>query len=354
LLLGIDRRPSEPVQGTRSDTMMLVSIDPVAKAVAMVSIPRDLWLNIPGYGSERINVAHALGGPDLAKRTVTADFGVPVQYYLRVDFSGFRDVVDIMGGVIVDVEQPVKDDEYPGDDYSYRRIYIAPGPQMMNGEAALEYARSRHSENDFGRARRQQRVIVAMRDRALQLNMLPRAPQLLSVAQRAVSTDIPATDLLALARLASEIDRSRISNLVIDAQLAEPFKGADGADLLDPDFPGIRRAIDATIKAASHPELRARVEVLNGSGRPGLGQSAADMLTAQGYDVERVALAERADYTTSVLQVLTGNDQAADALAPVVGLSASAIQDAPNASAGVDLRLIVGADFRVRTAPSQP
>ncbi len=354
LLLGIDKRDDESLEGTRSDTMMLVSIDPVGKSATMISLPRDLWVRIPPYapsgwggGEQRINVAHALGGAELAKRTLTADFGIPVQYYARVDFRGFEEMVNAVGGVIVDVDRPVKDDEYPTEDYGYQRIYIAPGPQLMDGRTALYYARSRHSENDFGRSRRQQKVIVAVRDRALQLNMLPKASEMLGIVQKAVSTDLSAVDMLALARLASEIDRDRIATLVVDTELVQPFIGEGGANLLAPNYPAIRRAIDNALKAASRPELRARLEVLNGSGRPGLGQQTADFLTAQGWDVARVAVADRSDEPTSSIQALTGNRAAADAVATVLRLPAGAVSDAPSSSPAADIRLTLGADFQL-------
>src|SRR5438477_5963360 len=176
LLLGIDKRDNEPITGTRSDTMMLASIDPVSKSAALVSIPRDMWVRIPGCtpregcsaGQQRINVAHAVGGPELAVQTVTTDFGLPIQFYARVDFRGFEQLIDAVGGVVIDVDWPVKDDEYPTADYGYQRVYFAPGPQLMDGHTALQYARSRHGTSDFARAGRPQKVIVSLRARALQ------------------------------------------------------------------------------------------------------------------------------------------------------------------------------------------
>src|SRR6185503_8217855 len=149
-------------------------------------------------------------------QTIATDFGVPIQDYARVDFRGFVDLADTVGGVLVDVVRPVKDDEYPTDDYGYQRIYYAPGPQLLDGTHALQYARSRHGTNDFARAGRQQQVLVSLRDRALQLNMLARAPDMLSIVQKSLSTDLTPVQLLSLARLVSEIDRERIGNLVID------------------------------------------------------------------------------------------------------------------------------------------
>src|SRR6202011_992990 len=214
LLLGIDKRDDEPIAGTRSDTMMVASIDPVTKSAALVSLPRDLWVSIPGCtardgcsgGQQRINVAHAVGGPDLARQTVTANFGVPISFYARVDFRGFEQLIDTAGGVVIDVDWPVKDDEYPTPDYGYQRIYFGPGPQLMDGATALQYARSRHGMSDFARAGRQQKVLVSLRNRALQLNMLPHAPELVGIAQKALSTDLTPVQMLALAKLVSQTD----------------------------------------------------------------------------------------------------------------------------------------------------
>jgi LCP family protein required for cell wall assembly len=363
LLLGIDKRDDEPIEGTRSDTMMLASIDPVSKSAALVSLPRDMWVNIPGCtarsgcigGQQRINVAHAVGGPDLAVQTVTTDFGIPIQYYARVDFRGFQQMVDAVGGVVIDVDWPVKDDEYPTADYGYMRIYFGPGPQLMDGAQALEYARSRHGVNDFARAGRQQKVIVSVRNRVLQMNMLSRAPELIGIAQNSVSTNLSPVQMLGLAKLMSQIDKDRIANLVIDTNYVRPFVGADGADLLNPDIPAIRRAITRTEQTAAHPELKARVEVLNGSGTAGLGQRAADFLTAQGFNVVRIASAERSDYASSIVQVL-GEDSggAAQALAETLRMPATAISSQPTpdatATATADIRIVVGRDFRVPTS----
>jgi LCP family protein required for cell wall assembly len=360
LLLGIDKRDDEPIEGTRSDTMILASIDPVAKSASLVSLPRDMWVSIPGCtpragcvgGMQRINVAHAAGGPELAMKTVSADFGVPLQYYARVDFRGFQQMVDAVGGVVIDVDWPVKDDEYPTADYGYQRIYFGPGPQLMTGEQALEYARSRHGTSDFARAGRQQKVIVSVRNRVLQLDMLSHAPELLGIAQKSVSTNLTPVQMLGLAKLVSQIDRDRINNLVIDANYVTPFVGPDGEDLLNPNLPAIRRAITSAQKTAAHPELKAKVEVLNGSGTAGLGQKAADLLTAQGFNVVNVAPAERNDYRSSLVQVLSvDNDGAAQAVANVLKMPQTAIVSAdPAGNATADIRIVVGQDFRLPTS----
>jgi hypothetical protein len=224
----------------------------------------------------------------------------------------------------------------------------------MTGDQALQYARSRHGTSDFARAGRQQQVIVAVRNRVLQLNMLSRAPELLGIAQKSVSTNLTPVQMLALAKVVSQIDRERINNLVIDANYVRPFVGSDGSDLLDPNIPAIRRAIASAEKTAAHPELRAKVEVLNGSGTAGLGQKAADLLTAQGFNVVNVAPAERSDYSSSLVQVLgVDNSGAAHAVASVLKMPETAIVSGdPRPDASADIRIVVGQDFQLPTSHS--
>ena len=255
LLMGVDQRDDERAAGVppRSDTMLVLSIDPVAKRAGLVSFPRDLLVTIPGLGQERINVAYRYGelaklpggGPELAKRTIEQNFGLTVHYYARVDFRGFERIVDTLGGVLVDVEVPLKDDEYPTEDYGITRIYIPAGPQVLDGKTALQYARSRHGDpdGDFGRMRRQQRLLLALRDRSFQLDLIPKAPTLIELAQETISTDLSPRQLLALARLAQEIERDDIRTLVLDRDLAVPFKGPGGADYLMPRTAEIRQAL---------------------------------------------------------------------------------------------------------------
>ena len=376
LLLGIDHRDDEPMDGSRSDTMLIVSVDPASKSVVMVSLPRDLWVSIPGHGEQRINVAHSLGGPDLAMRTVTANFGVRVTHYARINFRGFEQIIDTLGGIPVDVERPIKDDEYPTGDYGLMRVYVAPGPQWMNGQNALVYARSRHSENDFGRARRQQRVLMAMRERAIQANMIFKAPELVPLAQKTVSTDFGAFDLIKLAKLSGEIDRERVASLVIDTAYASPFITPDGAEVLIPNRAAVQGAINqafaraasaapaqppaALVAATAPPQPTAapteppraatpaetRVEVLNGTSRGGIAIQTADWLRQRGFQVVGVGNADRADYPESRLLAQPGFEPTAGALATALGLS-GAVQAAPAASGAPDVRIILGQGYQL-------
>jgi polyisoprenyl-teichoic acid--peptidoglycan teichoic acid transferase len=241
----------------------------------------------------------------------------------------------------------VKDDEYPTADYGYMRVYFGPGPQLMSGALALQYARSRHGTNDFSRAGRQQKVIVGVRNRVLQLDMVSRAPDLIGIVQSSLATDLTPVEMLGLAKLVSEIDRDKIGSLVIDTQYLRPFTGSDGADLLDPDIPAIKRAISDAERYAAHPELRAKIEVLNGSGTAGLGQKAADYLRAQGFNIVRIAPAERSDYRSSLVQVLGADNGAARALATALSMPETAISAEPTPNATADIRIVVGQDLRI-------
>jgi hypothetical protein len=201
--------------------------------------------------------------------------------------------------------------------------------------------------SDFARASRQQKVIVSLRSRALQLNMLSHAPELVSIVQKSLTTDLTPVQMLSLAKLVSQIDRDKIADLVIDTNYVTPFKGSDGADLLQANVPAIRRAIDAAERSAAHPELRAKIEVLNGSGTVGLGQRAADYLSAQGFNVVRIAAAERSDYRSSVVEVLAEDRGAAQALATTLQVPATAISVQPTPNAEADVRIVLGQDFRI-------
>jgi LCP family protein required for cell wall assembly len=364
LLLGVDHRKDEPIEQSRSDTVMVVSIDPATKSAVMISLPRDLWIQIPGYYPQRINVAHAVGGPELAMRTVTANFGLPVNNYARIDFRGFEQVVDTLGGVFVDVERPIKDDEYPTEDYGVMRIYIPPGPQWMDGRTALQYARSRHSENDFARARRQQRLLVAMRDRAIQARMILKAGELIPLGLQTVNTNFGPVDLLRLAKLATEVERDRVASVVVDANYATPLTLNDGANVLVPNRAAvdsaIRRAIEQAATAAVPPEAATaspaqaapaqaplRVEVLNGTIRQGLASTTADWLRQRGVEVTRFDGADRSDYAETRLLTQPGREPAANALAAALGLPSAAVQTAAPAPGGPDVRLILGQTFQL-------
>jgi polyisoprenyl-teichoic acid--peptidoglycan teichoic acid transferase len=252
LLLGVDERPDEQQRGIpgHTDTIAVVVMQPPGGAT-LISFPRDLWVTIPGYGEQRLNVAYPLGaqsgeaagGPKLLERTITAAFGLPVDRWARVDFRGFATLVDALGGVEIDVPRTLVDETYPTEDYGTRRLVIPAGRQRMDGAAALAYVRTRAPDSDFGRVGRQQQLLAALREQALTPAGLLRLPSALLTLPSAVRSDLSARETLALLRTLATLPRDRLHPLVIGPDLAPPARTAGGADVLMPRTDAIRQTI---------------------------------------------------------------------------------------------------------------
>ena len=366
LLLGIDQRQDEAAQHipSRTDTMIVLTVDPQQKKAALISIPRDLVVPIPGHGDQKINTAHFWGevdhrggGPALAVETVESNFGIHVDYYARVDFLAFERLIDAIGGIDVDVQRPILDDAYPTPDYGIMRLYIPAGPQWMDGARALEYARSRHSANDFARQARQRAVILAAEQKALQPRMLVELPRFVGILRESVGTDIPFTELPALVSLARSIPAQNIvdvgitSGMVIDVH-------HDGTELL-PDQPKIQQLFarvfedttpvqPPTAPVATAPTTAPRspvhVEVTNGTERDGLAARTADELKGKGYVIAGVAQANLTNAAHTIVVDRTGARHAGQAIAQAIGVPASAVQDAPARPDLPDVTVILGDD----------
>lgn len=163
LLMGIDRRPGE--KSARADALLLLRIDPRTGDVALLSLPRDLMVRVPGVGNTRINAGYLYGGVALQKQTVSEFLGVRIDYGVAVNFSGFEGLIDALGGVTINVPRRLVDNAYPTASYGTIKVVFEPGIQTMNGARALIYARTRHPDSDFGRMHRQQQVISAIGNR---------------------------------------------------------------------------------------------------------------------------------------------------------------------------------------------
>ena len=244
LLMGVDRRPTETGDRGRgnSDTLLVVSIDPATQSAAMISIPRDLFLPIPGIGQEKINAAYREVGPELSVRVVGDLIGQPIHRWASIELAAFARTIDALGGVVVDVETPIRDDEFPAENYAIRRIFLPAGLQWLTGEQALWYARSRHGSSDFERAARQQALLLALKERARDRRTLTLVTPLLQSLADAVQTDLVPREVLALARLGGAGD-FRSARLV----LTPPTFGAEinRPDLyaIIPNVPRIRGAV---------------------------------------------------------------------------------------------------------------
>lgn len=235
LVMGTDARPDEAGYRTRTDTMILAMIDPATKRASMLSIPRDLYVEIPGKGLERVNSAYVYGGGPLAVQTIEYNFGIPIDYYAVVDFKVFITLVDEIGGIDLYVPKEINDPTYPDEYYGYDPFYMPAGMQHMDGETALKYARTRKGDNDYERARRQQAVIMAIREKILTFKMLPvlieKAPELSAALTDSIRTDMTFEEMIALARVAGDIPDENIRSGVIDANYVIGHRTSEGAQV---------------------------------------------------------------------------------------------------------------------------
>ncbi|MFZ2486502.1 MAG: LCP family protein [Anaerolineae bacterium] len=246
LLIGTDQRDLGVLGNT--DTIMVLAIDKANQRAALISFPRDLYLPIPGIGYSRINTAYPFGedrkeggGIPLLMSTIERNFGIPVERYIRVDFSGFKGIIDALGGIDVTVDCALTDELMP----RYFGVYtLEAGEYHMNGEQALYYARSRKTTDDFDRARRQQRVMVAVRNRVLSANLIPRIPALWLAVRDVVDTNLEAGEILDLARLGATFDGKDLKGMVIRYPLVSDWTTPQGGMVQWPDMVAINKALD--------------------------------------------------------------------------------------------------------------
>lgn len=329
LLLGIGGEGHDGPYLT--DTIILASIKPSTKEVALISIPRDLSAPIPGHGWYKINSANSFGetenpgnGGNLSRQVVSDLFQIQVPYYVRVDFSGFEKLIDELGGVDIYVEKSFIDSSFPSDNIgNVKTISFEAGKQYMDGEMALTYSRSRHGSNgegsDFARARRQQKVILALKTKIFSLGTLRSPSKINSISEALrnhVSTNLSNWDLLALSRQAGNLDASNIITRVFkdgpDGDLVSTI-GVDGAYLLVPkknDWTAMRQTVKSVFDSVSEISETiaepAKIEIQNGTTIAGLAASAAALLPKEKFIVTRAQNAIPRDLEKTVIFDLTG------------------------------------------------
>lgn len=246
VVVGLDRRPGETGLTYRTDTMMLVSLDPQTNSIGVLSIPRDLYVQIPGYSQlQRINSAMVFGetyragyGPTLMMQTVQLNFGIRVHDFLAVDFQAFIDIVDAIGGVTITSERTINDPQYPDMYYGYDPFYLPAGTHQLDGYNALRYARTRHGDNDIYRAERQQQVIFAIRDKIMDFGMVPslvtQAPALWDSWQDNVYTGLSFEQMIQLGLYVKDIPRENIVMGVVNYEYLQGYTTQSGASVLIP------------------------------------------------------------------------------------------------------------------------
>jgi LCP family protein required for cell wall assembly len=387
LLIGADQRPKESTFNT--DTLIVVSIDPNTKQVAMFSLPRDvvdvpippgparsvfgsayagkinsLWLNAR-FRSDAFPGTDKTRGFNALKSVLGELYGLDIQYYVMVNFEGFRDIVDTIGGVTINVQNPVLDDHYPGKNGASLRVYIPAGVQHMDGSQALIYARSRHTSNDFDRAQRQQRVILSIREQVDPRKVLENLSQLLKDLKTSFKTDIPQDKLDDLIGLSSGIDTSRIRSYVF----TPPRYGSQGTDSrgyrIEPNVSRIRQTVDNAFKI--DPKIEAQREqvasedgvvwVVNGTGKVGQATSIAAYLEYLGLTASAPTKRPDRTFSQTTIKVYNGAESKLAAtitlLENVFNVKATLATD-PSVAGIVDIIVTTGTKTPDLTAPPGP
>ncbi len=367
LFLGLDERDWVEGQGApRTDTMILFTIDPLSKTAGMISIPRDLWVNIPGFGYSRINTAYSSGegnklpggGPRLAMKTVEQFLGVPIQYYAQIDFKAFEEAIDAMGGLYICIPEPITVSVIGRD----KKFSIDNECQVLPGYLVLGYARNRKTDGgDIDRAKRQQLVIMALRDQIFSPQNFPRmvsiAPDVYREASAGLNTNMTFDEALKLGTLMTQIPVESIKQGIIDytrGSMDNVILGGENASILKPFPDKIRELRDEIFQTgeARSPLAQgdptalmqtdgARVRILNGSVTPNLEISTGNYFLAQGLPITEVGTADRG-YDRSIILLYSPKLYTLKYLQAVFGISSSTqirIQSDPTQTVDVEVRL---------------
>lgn len=388
LVMGLDARDWEAGSGApRTDSMIVLTYDPVTKTAGMLSVPRDLWVNIPGFGSDKINNAYALGegnrlpggGAGLAVKTVEEFLGITINYYAQIDFSAFVRFIDIIGGVKIDVPSDIRVDiigqpctrREGGQEvnvYTTNGCYlIKSGRQVLNGDLALAYARNRHDpggDGDIDRARRQQQIILAVRQqlarddvRALVLN---NALQIYDALASGINTNMSIEDAFSLGWAVKDINIEDIEQGVIGPPDYGTYDTSpDGESIIKPFTENIRLLRDQVFAGGSARSPlaltsqdidlmkmeAANVVVNNGSGNSGIADSTRAYLEAQGMIIVSTGNADLVNGTTII--DYTGNPYTVQYLANLMSVNSSHIFSSYDPNSSIDVEIIIGPEWVV-------
>jgi LCP family protein required for cell wall assembly len=372
LILGADVEYSRrgKILPTRSDTLLVASLDPVQKRVNVLSVPRDTRVHIPGrHGYDKINAALAYGGPLLTAQTVSDFLQVPIHHWVMVKLDGVENLVDALGGVEIDVERNM---QYY-DRSAGLRISLKKGPQILDGAKAHQYIRFRHDAyGDIGRVQRQQRFMQALSTKLLDPMTITRLPQLLEVAQANVETSMSTPQLFQYANWAKGLTLDAVHMVMVPGE----FSGERyTASYWLPDVNEARRIartmltdegmqaggtlVTGAATVSAKVKRETRITVLNGTGRSGIANEAAQLLRSDGWTVWTVSTHSSSDVATTQIISQKGEDAVGGAIAYTLGVQAEAV----SASVGdiqTDFTVVLGQDFlealrspRVSRAPER-
>ena len=362
-LLGSDRRPSWT--GFNTDVIIILSVHPGRGEVSLLSIPRDLYVYLPGYGMQRVNTAFSLGdrinypggGPALFADTVRYNFGIPIHHYAKVEMNGFSSIVDTVGGVEVNVTCSYRDWRLkspaldPEKEQNWHLYTVPAGTRHMDGDLALWYARSRKLSSDFDRGRRQQEVLRALYKEILSVGLIPRIPDLYSDLRDSVATDMTVTELISLAPLAARIGTADVRSRFIGRDEVTSWRiPSSGAQVLVPK-PGpvaalVADAFDFEAFDELVPEVALTVEVANASAQSHWGNLAAERLEYSGFATHVASHSPSAGTSTHLIDYGLAQDGTAAEILEAFGLSDSRLTVEPDPTSPFAFRLVVGDDYK--------
>lgn len=338
LLIGVDvtlNNRRQIVNMSRADTLMLISVDPERHRISVLSVPRDTRAFVPGVGDTKINASYAFGGPELTIKSVEGLLGVPVHYYVKLGPESFARIIDAIGGVEVDVE---KDMKYT-DTWAGLRIDLKKGRQHLSGDQAMQYVRFRHDAiGDIGRVERQQKVLMALYAKLRTPATILAAPTLLRTVAEHTHTNLTMTDMITLGMFAARLDSSDVKVATLPGTFSRLYWEPDRVrltQLLTELFYGV----DPQMLAATG------IEVLNGSGIPGLARQTAQRLERLGFRIVRVDTAPALLDATIIID-RAGRPEVTRLLVEILGRSVITRE----AGAGADITIVVAKDLATRTS----
>ncbi|MDY0339842.1 MAG: LCP family protein [Coriobacteriia bacterium] len=351
VILGVDNREGETV--ARSDTLIVVRVDPPAQSATLVSIPRDTRVQIPGHGKQKINAAMALGGPALVIETVEEFTGLPITHYAEIDFNGFKEIVDALDGVTVNVPEKIQDPK--AGNYDPEAYTIYPGEQRLTGAQALTFVRSREfPDGDLTRIKNQQIFIKALLKQSLQFSNTLRLPALVNAVADNITTDMSLTELLSLANDMKAMDDESLMTASMPGEpqyiggVAYVIVDEDAfATLIDRVSQGLSPEPDPDEESVSLVPSEVSVTVRNGAGIEGVASDAASRLTAAGYGVGEVGNANQFVYDETLI-VYTEDAVQASAVKDSLGFG-RVVASRGMYAFDTDILVVVGKDWESLT-----
>jgi LCP family protein required for cell wall assembly len=372
LLIGVGG--SNHPGGTLADTIIVASLDPKNKEVALLSVPRDLYItydngkregkinSVNSYGDQ--NPKTTGGGPALMKQTVSQILDIPIHYYVKIDFMALQKIIDTLGGITVTVDNAIVDLQYPADNMiDFAPFRLAAGQQKLDGKTALKYVRSRHGANgegsDFARAKRQQKVLAALKEKALSVGVLTspkKITDIIGILGDHVKTDISAVEAERFFQIVKDVDSNKMTSTVIDNGVNGPLIShsgdARGAILLTKtgDYSELQAIANEVFLDPYLREEKAEVAIINASGSTATGQYVISLLKSRGYKVTDVTTKSQAKQEkTTIIDHTKDNPYTRTFLENRFKVTVTDAKSTSSATDSYDMTITIGTSYKPPT-----